>query len=473
MSSVVSVGTRPVPGRNSGLALSIIAAAQLLLVMDGTIVTVALPIIQDALRLPDSELNWVLTAYAVAFGGLLLAGGRAGDVFGRRRVFRAGLVIVVLASLLGGLATTGPVLITARALLGVGAALAAPTALSLLATTFPAGPERARALGVYGAMGGLGSVVGLLLGGALTEYLDWRWILFVNIPAALALLIGTCVLAEGRREHGSVDLPGVISATFGLGSVVVAINRAAEHGITDTLALATGALAVALLVTFAAIQRRGTIPMLPPSVLADRGRLAANLVMFLVGAGMLATFYFLTLYMQVVKGYSPMITGLAYLPFAVAIGIGAGVVGPRLLSRTDDRAVITIGTLVAALGMGWFGLLAPDQGPLAVLLPAQLVAGTGLGIVTVAVTIAGVRGVAARDSGIASGLITTSQQIGGAVGLAVLAALAVAATGDRPAAGAAQLDALTHGYTTGILAGGGLYVAALVVAVRLLRPPQN
>ncbi|MGN9841309.1 MFS transporter [Nonomuraea sp. H19] len=473
MSVDVPASARPAAaGRKPGLALGVIAAAQLLLVMDGTIVTVALPIIRDALRLPDSELNWVLTAYAVAFGGLLLAGGRAGDLFGHRRAFRAGLLVVIAASLLGGLAATGPVLVAARALLGLGAALAAPAALSLLATTFPAGSERNKALGVYGAMGGLGSVVGLLLGGALTEYLSWRWILFVNIPVALAILTGTRLLNEGERERGGVDVPGAISVTLGLGCLVYAINRAGEHGIGDAPALAAGGLAAALLVAFVVIQRRTTAPMLPPAVLADRGRLGANLIMFLVGAGMLATFYFLTLYMQVVKGYAPMLTGIAYLPFAIGIGVGAGALGPQLLRRSSHRTVIVTGTLVAALGMAWFGLLRPDQSALAVLLPAQLVAGVGLGLVTVAVTVVGVRGVAVRDSGIASGLINTSQQIGGAVGLAVLAALATAVTAAQPAGGA-QLDVLTRGYTTGILAGGGLYVIALLVAVITLRPTKD
>ncbi|MFI7453627.1 MFS transporter [Nonomuraea sp. NPDC049714] len=453
----------------SGLALLVIAAAQLLMVMDGTIVTVGLPVIGAGLRIAEADLDWVLTSYALAFGGLLLAGGRAGDLFGRRRLFRAGLVVFLAASLLGGVAGNGTVLIIARVLQGVGAAIVAPAALSLLADTFPAGPRRNKALGVYGAMGGLGSVVGLLLGGALTEYLGWRWIMFVNIPIALLVLAGTFALRPGTRERGGLDLPGAVAVTLALGSSVYAINRAGSHGVGDGLTLTFGATAVALFAAFLVIQRTARSPMLPPGVPADRGRLGANLVMLLMGAGQLATFYFLTLYMQTIKHYSPMITGLAYLPFAIGIGLGSGVIGPQLQARTSTRTVLAIGLAVAAAAMGWFSLLTPDQNPLLVLLPAQLAGGIGLGIGFVAATIGGVQGVAPRDSGIASGLVNTSQQIGGALGLAVLAGIAVAATTSRPP-GTPLHDALTSGYTAGMLGAGAFYLAAILTAVLLLRP---
>ncbi|MGW7531040.1 MFS transporter [Amycolatopsis sp. NPDC054798] len=455
--------------RGTGLALLVIAAAQLLMVMDGTIVTVGLPVIGAGLHIDEADLDWVLTAYALSFGGLLLAGGRAGDLFGRRRLFRAGLTVFLAASLLGGLAGDASTLIAARVLQGLGAAIVAPAALSLLADTFPAGPRRNKALGVYGAMGGLGSVAGLLLGGALTEYLGWRWIMFVNIPIALLVLAGTFALAPGTRERGGLDLPGALTATLALGSLVYAINRAGSHGAGDGLALAFGASAVALLVAFLVIQRSARSPMLPAGVLADRGRLGANLVMLLMGAGQLATFYFLTLYMQTVKQYSPMVTGLAYLPFAVGIGIGSGVVGPALQARASTRTVLATGMAVAAAAMGWFGLLTSDQNPLFVLLPAQLAGGIGLGIGFVGATIGGVQGVASRDSGIASGLVNTSQQIGGALGLAVLAGIAVTATASRPP-GTPPHDALTSGYTAGLFGAGAFYLAAVLAAVLLLRP---
>jgi EmrB/QacA subfamily drug resistance transporter len=466
--------TSPVEARprGSGLALPVIAAAQLLIVMDGTIVTVGLPVIGSGLGIAETDLDWVLTAYALAFGGMLLAGGRAGDLFGRRRLFRAGLVVFLLASLLGGLAQDGVQLIAARALQGVGGALIAPAALSLLADTFPAGPRRNQALGVYGAMGGLGSVVGLLLGGALTEYLGWRWIMFVNIPIALAVLAGTVALVPGTRERGGIDLPGAITVTLGLGSLVYAINRAGSDGPTDELALIFAAIALLLGIVFAVIQRRVRAPMLPSAVLADRGRLAINLVMVLMGAGQLATFYFLTLYMQSVEHYSPVQTGLAYLPFAIGIGLGSGVVGPALQARTSLRNALAVGLAVAAGAMVWFSLLTPGQNPLVTLLPAQLAAGIGLGIGFVAATIGGVQGVAPQDSGIASGLINTSQQVGGALGLAILASVAVAATRDQPAA-AALPDALTHGYTAGLLGAGAFYLAAILAAVLVRRTPDD
>ncbi|WP_129838647.1 MFS transporter [Streptomyces sp. RFCAC02] len=454
---------------NRGPALLVIAAAQLLIVMDGTIVTVGLPLIGTGLDIAAADLDWVLTSYALAFGGMLLAGGRAGDVFGRRRLFRAGLVVFLLASLLGGVAQSGGMLIAARVLQGVGGAIVAPAALSLLADTFPAGPQRNKALGVYGAMGGLGAVVGLLLGGVLTQYLGWRWIMFVNVPFALLVLLGTSAVVPGARRRGGIDLPGAVSATLALGSLVYAINRAGSDGIGDTPTLVSGGAALVLGVAFIVIQRRVGDPMLPAGVLADRARLGANLVMLLMGAGQLATFYFLTLYMQSVKDYSPVVTGLAYLPFAIGIGIGSGVVGPRLQVRASARGALAIGMTVAGAAMVWFSMLTPGQNALVTLLPAQLVGGIGLGIGFVVATISGVQGVDPEDAGVASGLINTSQQIGGALGLAVLAGIAVDATADQPA-GTAIADALTEGYTTGLLGAGAFYAAAVVVAVTLLRP---
>ena len=459
---------RPQGSGRSGLALLVVAAAQLLMVMDGTIVTVGLPVIGNGLKIAEADLDWVLTAYALAFGGLLLAGGRAGDLFGRRRMFRVGLVIFLAASLLGGIANNGSMLIAARVVQGVGAAIVAPAALSLLADTFPAGPQRNKALGLYGAMGGLGSVVGLLLGGALTEYLGWRWIMFINIPIALLVLAGTVAVVPGTRERGGIDLPGAATVTLALGSLVYAINRAGSHGIGDGLTLTFAVITVTLLVAFLFIQRSARSPMLPGRVLANRGRVGVNLVMLLMGAGQLATFYFLTLYMQTIKQYSPMITGLAYLPFAIGIGIGSGIFGPKLQARTSARNVLTIGMAVAATAMGWFSLLTPDQNPLLVLLPAQLFGGIGLGIGFVVATIGGVQGVAPQDAGIASGLVNTSQQIGGAVGLAVLAGVAVTAAANQPP-GTPVPDALTSGYTAGMLGAAAFYVAAILATVLLLR----
>lgn len=461
---MLTITEAPPVQRRLGLALLVIAAAQLMLVLDVTIMNVALPSIQGALDLAPSHLNWVITAYALGFGGLLLVGGRAGDLFGRRRVFRAGLILFTLASLLGGLAPTGAVLIGARALQGIGAAIAAPTALSLLATTFPAGPARNRALGVYGAMGGVGAVAGLLLGGALTDFLGWRWVLFINVPIAALVLAGTRVLVEGDRDRGRMDLPGAVTATAGFAALVYAINRAGANGWSDGVTVGSLLAAAVLLAAFLIIQRRTREPMLPSRVLRNRSRVGANVVLFLSGSGMFATFYFLTLYMQGVLDYSPMRTGLAYLPFAVGIGLIGGLVGPKLLTHLSARTITAAGLLIAAAGTTWFGLLAPDTNVFAVLLPAQLVAGMGLGLIFVTSTIVAVRGVAPQDSGIASGLVNASMQIGGALGLAVLVAVASAVTRSRLPA-ATLPDALTHGYVAGLLVAVGLYLAALVVAL--------
>lgn len=457
-------------GPRLGLALLVICAAQLMLVLDGTIVNVALPSIQRSLNFAQSDLSWVLNAYALTFGGLLLFCGRAGDLFGRKRMFRAGLAVFTLASLLGGIATSEAVLIAARALQGAGAAITAPVALSLLATTFPAGPARTKATGAYGAVAGLGSVVGLLLGGALTEYLNWRWVLFVNIPIAVAVLIGSGALIEGERERGRIDLPGAVTATAGLGSLVFAINWANTHSWTDRYTLTGLAGAAILLAAFVAVERRSSAPMLPSRLVRDRSRVGANLVFLLLGAGMFATFYFLTLYMQVVRGYSPMRTGLTYLPFAIGIIVAAAGIGPRLLSRYSERTVTITGLLLAAAGMAWLGTLTPASNPFVVLLPAQLVASIGIGLAFVTNTIVGVRGVAPRDTGIASGLLNTSQQIGGALGLAVLVTIATAAIRGRGPETPLP-DALTHGYTTGLLVGGAFYLAALVIAALTIRTP--
>jgi predicted MFS family arabinose efflux permease len=312
-------------------------------------------------------------------------------------------------------------------------------------------------------MGGLGAMTGLLVGGALTEYLSWRWVLFVNVPIGIAVLIGTTVLVGGDSGRGRVDLPGAVTATLGLGSLVYAINRAGAAGWSDEGTIAFLILSAVLLATFVLSQRRSHAPMVPPEVLRDRSRIGINVFVCLRGAGMLSTFYFLTLYMQLVKGFPPMLTGLAYLPFAVGIGAAAAVIGPRLLTRISERALIVLGMLLAIAGMATLSRLTPESNSFALLLPGLLVTGTGLGLAYVATTIVGVRGVDPRDTGIAAGLLNTNQQLGGAVGLAVLAGIAVAVSRGQPA-GTPPEAALTNGYTAGILAGCVSYLVALAVA---------
>jgi len=455
----------PAAGRRLGLALLVIATAQLMLVLDDTIVNVALPSMQRSLHLATPNLNWVISFYALAFGGLLLAGGRAGDLFGRLRMFRAGIIVFALASMAGGLAPDGTALLAARIVQGCGAAIAAPGALSLLATTFPAGPARTKALGVYGAMGGLGSVVGLLLGGTLTTYLSWRWVLFINVPIAVAVLAGTGVLVPGDTEHGKLDLAGAATATLGTGSLIYALTRGNTNGWTDTVTLAAFAAGAVLLGAFLIIERHSRAPMLPPRVMRDRNRGGANTVMFLLGTGMLAMFYLLTLYMQVVRGYSALHTGLAYLPYVAGVGLASGGAGPRLLAALPARAVIAAGMILGAAGLAWYAaMLTPTSNYYAVMLPAMLAGGIGTGLTFVGCTVTGLRGVAPHDTGVAAGLLNTSVQTGSALGLGALAAIASIVTRTR-LPGHTMATALTDGYVAGLLAGSIIFAAGAVVAL--------
>jgi EmrB/QacA subfamily drug resistance transporter len=453
--------------RGLGLALLVIATAQLMLVLDDTIVNVAMPSIQRSLHVPTSDLNWVISFYALTFGGLLLAGGRAGDLFGRLRVFRAGIALFTLASVSGGFAPNETALVISRIVQGCGAAVAAPCALSLLATTFPAGPTRTKALGVYGAMGGLGSVVGLLVGGTLTEYASWRWVLFINAPIALLVLAGTGlgVLNPGETERGRLDVPGAVTATLGIGSLTYALSRGAADGWTDTGTIASLAAGIVLVAAFIAIECRSRVPMLPGRVVANRNRGGANTVMLLLGLGLLAMFYLLTLYMQVVRGYSPLHTGLAYLPIVVGTGIAAAGLGPRLLATLPAGAVVAAGMALSAGGLAWdAALLGPASSYWAVLVPAMLAVGIGTGLTFVGCTATGMRGVEPRQSGVAAGLLNTSVQCGGALGLAALAAIASAVTRSQLASGHQPAAALTSGYAAGLLAGAIIYAMAAAVA---------
>jgi EmrB/QacA subfamily drug resistance transporter len=461
------VSARPAAaGRGLGLALLIIATAQLMLVLDDTIVNIALPSVQRSLHLPASSLNWVISFYALTFGALQLVGGRAGDLFGRLRLFRAGIAAFILASMAGGFAPNETVLITARIAQGCGAAIAAPCALSLLAATFPSGPARTRALGVYGAMAGLGSVIGLLLGGTLTEYDSWRWVLFINAPIGVAVLAGTWtrVLVPGGTERGRLNVLGAATATLGIASLIYALTRGGTNGWTDAGTLAAFAIGAVLLLAFAAVERLTLAPMLPGSVVRDRNRGGAVIVLLLLGTGMLAMYYLLTLYMQLVRGYSPLHTGLAYLPNVIGVGIAAGGLGPRLLAALPTRAVVAAGMLLGASGLAWYAaMLTPTSNYYALLLPAMLANGIGAGLTFVGCTSLGLRGVAPRDSGVASGLLNTSVQCGAALGVAALAAIASAVTRSQQT-GHAHAVTLTNGYAAGLLAGAVIYAAGAIVA---------
>jgi EmrB/QacA subfamily drug resistance transporter len=457
-------------GRRLGVALLIIAAAQLMFTLDDTIVNVALPTMQRSLHLSASSLNWVISFYALAFGGLLLAGGRIGDLFGRLRVFRCGISLFALASMAGGLATNETVLVTARVLQGCGAALAAPSALSLLVATFPDGPARTKALSVYGGMAGLGSVIGLLLGGTLTQYASWRWVLFINAPIAVAVLLGTFlgVLVPGDSTRGTLDIPGALTATLGIASLIYALTRGNTNGWADGGTLTAFAAGAVLLLAFAVIERRGRAPLLPLSVIRDRDRGAAYVVLLLLGTGLLALFYLLTLYMQVVRGYSALHTGLAYLPFVVGTGLSVGV-APRLLAKLPAGSVVAAGMVISAAALAWYAAsLTPASGYWTVLLPGMLPSGVGTGLVFVAGTALGTRNVAPRDSGVAAGLLNTCIQCGAALGLGALAAIASAVTRSQ-LPGHALAAALTSGYAAGLLAGAVIYGVGAIVAALAIR----
>ncbi|MFE3830685.1 MFS transporter [Streptomyces sp. NPDC059092] len=461
-------------GRHLGLALCVIAAAQLMVVLDATITNIALPAIQTDLGVSDANLAWIVNSYALAFGGLLLLGGKAGDLFGRRKMFQVGIAVFTIASLLGGLAPNDGLLLGARILQGVGAALAAPSALALITTTFPAGKPRNKAMAVYAAMGGLGATVGLLLGGVLTDVLDWRWVFFVNIPIGLAVLAGTRTLVEAERHPGRLDVPGAITGTSGLIALVYGITRGGEHGWTNSITMTSFAAAAVLLISFLLLQARTTDPMMPLRLFKDRNRWGSYATMLFIGSGMFAFFYFLTLYMQLILGYSPIKTGFAYLPFSFGMAAAAGI-SSKLLTHFAPRLIAGPGLLLAATGMFWFATLESDSSYASHLMPAMFVTSLGLGMSFVPMTLGAVNGVAHQDTGVASALLNTAQQIGGALGLAALSTISTSAANDKMPEAAGALyrglaakdfalvskagDALTHGYTMAFVAAGALFLA--------------
>jgi EmrB/QacA subfamily drug resistance transporter len=477
-------------GRRLGLALLVIATAQLMVVLDATIVNVALPHVQRALGFSGSGLEWVVNAYAVTFGGLLLLGGRAGDILGRRRVFVFGLLLFSAASLVGGFATSEWWLLTARAVQGAGGAVIAPTALALITTNFPQGGERNRAFGVYAAMAGAGSATGLLLGGILTSYLSWRWVLFVNVPIGILVAIAAPrVLAESPRRPGRVDVGGAVTATGGVALLVYGLSKAATgaDGVShwgDPQVLASLAAAVVLLVSFAAIELRTAHPLLPMRLLADRNRSGAYLIMLCVATGLFGLFFFLTLFIQTVLGYSAVRSGIAYLPFAAGTVAGSALAA-RLVARVGPRPLIVAGTAMISGGMFWFSRLTEHSGFFSQLLPPQLVTSLGLGLVFVPLSLVALHHVAEQDSGVASSLLNAGQQVGGAIGLAVLGTVAWTTVADsvrtQLAHSAAAVKAgtpppvpvyhhaLAVGFSRGFLVSAALALLALLVALATIR----
>ena len=453
---------------NPWVVLVLICLAQFMVILDATIVNVALPSIQRDLNLSEGSLQWIVNAYTLVFGGFLLLGGRAGDLLGRKRLFLIGLVIFTGASLLDGLASSEGMLVASRCLQGLGAALISPAALSIISTTFAEGAERAKALGVWAAIAIGGSAVGLILGGVLTQYFSWPWIFFVNVPVGVVgFLLSLRLIPESRDElaHRSYDLAGAVSVTAGLMSLVYAIVDAQSAGWGSAKTLGFFALAVVLLSAFVVIELRAKAPLVRLSIFRMRSLLTANIAMFLAMSGMFAMFFFNTLYIQRVLGYGPLKAGVAFLPFTAGIMISAGIAS-QFAPRIGVRPVAAAGFLLSVAGLVLLTLLPVHGSYLQNVLPSIALSSLGMGAVFMPLTLVATTGLEDEDQGLASGLFNTSQQVGGALGLAVLSTLAASKTAS---AGGSTAHALVVGFHWAFAAGALVMVAALAVMVALLR----
>jgi EmrB/QacA subfamily drug resistance transporter len=454
--------------RRGKLTLALLVAVAFIDFVDASIVNVALPSIRRELGFSVQNLQWIPSAYLLTYGGFMLLGGRAADLLGRRRILVAGTSLIGISSLIGGFADSEGVLIGARLAQGIGAAMMLPAALSILTTTFKEGSERNTALGVWGGMGGLASAAGVLLGGLLTEGPGWRWVMFVNPLAAVLVLGGIFWLIRDDRRRARLqnfDLVGSLLATGGMLLLVFALVKAPAQGWGDTRTLAELAGAVVLLAAFVVNERRNRDPLLPLGIFRVRGLAAADTTQLIAFAGFLAVFFFLTLYMQNVLGYSAIQTGAAYLPLTLGVIISAGV-SSQLLARTGTRPLIVLGSLAAAGGVYWLSRIPVDGSFLADLLPGMMVMSLGLGAVFVAVTTAANAGVPADKAGLAAALLNASQQIGGALGLAIFSAIATSRTQDLLSAHAPVPQALTSGFQRALLAGSIFLVVAAVLGLR-------
>ncbi|MER5962730.1 MFS transporter [Streptomyces sp. NPDC002057] len=407
-------------GDGKGIALFVIASCQLMVVLDITIVNIALPHIQTALDFSTTSLAWVVNAYTLTFGGLLLLGGRAGDILGRRRVFIFGVLLFGAASLLCGLAQSEWQLLAARALQGVGGAIASPTSLSLITTTFDEGPERNRAFGVFAGVSAGGGAIGLVAGGMLVQWLDWRWIFFVNVPIALVIAFLTPRhVKESARRPGHFDLTGALTSTLGMVALVYGFIRAAQEGWRDPYTIGSFVAAVVLLAVFILVERRSQQPITPLRMFADRNRSGTYAIMLCLAAAIFGMFFFLTLFVQQVLGFSPLATGMAFLPVSAIIGVGAGLTS-NLLPRYGPKPFMVTGSVLAAAGLAWLTLTDVNSTYLGSILGPILVFGLGMGFMFVSLTIMALSNVEQRDTGAASGLLNAMQQVGGSLGLSIL-----------------------------------------------------
>jgi EmrB/QacA subfamily drug resistance transporter len=452
------------------IVLAVLVIAQFMVVLDVAIVNVALPTIKDDLHFSQESLQWVITAYSIMFGGVLLLGGRMSDLLGRRRVFMAGLLLFTVSSLLDGLAWSEGSLITFRALQGLGAALLAPAALSILMTTFREGRDRNVALGVWGAASGSGGAAGVLLGGALTSALSWSWIFFINVPVGLAVMaVSPWLLRESRANlnHRHFDTAGAASITGGLMLLVYALTRASQHGWVTAETIGLLAASAALIVAFVVIELRSPAPLLPMRIFRLRTLSASNVTALLLGGSIFAQFFLLTLYMQQVLHYSAIKTGVAYIGLTLAI-IGFSAVAQALVTRVGVRRILPVGMALSGVALVMFGRLPVDGHYWSDLFPPFIIGGIGLALAFVPVSIGGLAGVRESDAGVASGLLNTSQQIGGAIGVAVATTIATTYTGHWVASHAGSTasspGALTHGFQIAFYALAALAVLGAIVS---------
>jgi EmrB/QacA subfamily drug resistance transporter len=464
------------PTSRAGLALVIMLSAQLMIILDATVVNIALPHIQASLHFSSTSLSWVMNAYTLTFGGLLLLGGRAGDILGRRRVFLAGIGLFTLSSLVGGLSTSAGMLLVARAVQGAGGALAAPAVLALIVSGFPEGRERTRALGIYMGVITGGSSLGLVLGGVITEWLSWRWVLFINVPIGIAVLaIAPLFVAETPRQAGRFDLAGAVTSTAGVASLVYGFVRAAADGWGDHLTLAAFGAAAVLLASFLVIESRVRQPITPLRLFADASRSGSFAARLLLIAGMFGVFFFLTQFLQKVMGFSPLRAGVAFLPLTAAL-FGMSRTAPRLMPRLGAKPLMIIGMLPAIVSLAWLSRVSPATGYWSGVFGPMMLLGIGMGLVFVPLTTASLAGVAPADSGAASSMVNVMQQVGGALGLAVL--VAVFGTASRNAqqhplpgltAAAQAQHVLAHGMATAFGLAAIFNVASLLVIMALIR----
>src|SRR4051812_18636656 len=474
MSSAPAGTTTPAPDPQRWRALAFIGIAQLMVVLDATIVNIALPQAQADLGFSDADRQWVITAYSLAFGGLLIAGGRLGDLWGRTRVFLTGLIGFALASALGGAAVNTGMLLGARALQGLFAALLAPAALSLVAVTFPDGRERAKAFGIFSAIAGGGGAVGLLLGGVLTEYVDWRWCLYVNVVFAVVAATGAAWSVHERTEQRNrdrLDVPGAVLGTAGLVALVYGFSRAEEAGWGAGTTIALFVAAVVLLTGFVVVERRVAAPLLPLRVVTDRNRAGAFLGVGLAMIGMFAQFLFMAYWFQLVAGYSPLTSGFAFLPHIAGLIIGTTQIATRLSGRVPVRRIMVPGLLVAALGMLLLTQLTVDSSYRTLVMPATVLLGVGMGAAFMPAMTLATQGIRPQDAGVASAMVNTSQQVGGSIGTALLNTIAAGATTAWITANASSdaTQAAVYGYVTAFWWALAIMLLAALLVATLVR----